>query len=673
MRRALFVCLFLLACAAVVHAQVVVNYTVVVPEGRRISIETYRLNGRDYAPLSEIARSFFRGSDVEDNGRTILWQDEELRAAPASFYVLRNSDDGTRMAQMPYPAVDIRGETCLPVLPLCSAVEALGLYETDVRGTVITLRRFTHRATALLFPESVYEEEEFGEVEEQVEHIPSGDVITGLNAPDDEDELPRESVQSTPATKRIGRAVAPSGNAAARIGAISAPAHGDADTRSPEPPKGAISGKRQTKSSKQAPAVQPHTTPSIDTTDAQPGRYNIPRDLYRRELLDDSSRSFLDAPTLPDAGPPIASLLWPEPAPGLEIISMDVDVRTNAVNIVVEGSGALENYQRPECDGRQLVLRFPGVRNGIAAKTLKKLGSTSPLVSVRSEQVGTILVYKIAFAHKVEKCTFSRKSSARLMFSVQTATGNAPTQSAASEAKKWALDVIVLDAGHGGKDVGAIGVTGCYEKDITLAIVKKLGALIERNLPETKVVYTRKDDRFVELYRRGQIANEAGGKLFISIHCNSMPTKPHSANGFETYILRPGRNEDAVRVAERENDAIRFESNQKRYKALTDEQFIVVNMAQSAFVKFSELFASTVQNEVGESTSLESRGVNQAGFYVLVGASMPNILFETAFLSNTDDEKFINSDRGQDAVARGLLNAIRIYAAKYQQVLDGQR
>jgi len=186
-------------------------------------------------------------------------------------------------------------------------------------------------------------------------------------------------------------------------------------------------------------------------------------------------------------------------------------------------------------------------------------------------------------------------------------------------------------------------------------------------------VYTRKDDRFVELYRRGQIANEAGGKLFISVHCNSMPSKPHPAKGFETYILRPGRNEDAVRVAERENDAIRFESNQKRYKALTDEQFIVVNMAQSAFVKFSEMFAAAVQDEVGKATSLASRGVNQAGFYVLVGASMPNILFETAFLSNKDDEKFINSERGQNAVARGLFNAIRIYADKYEQMIEGQK
>jgi N-acetylmuramoyl-L-alanine amidase len=234
---------------------------------------------------------------------------------------------------------------------------------------------------------------------------------------------------------------------------------------------------------------------------------------------------------------------------------------------------------------------------------------------------------------------------------------------------KWSLDVIVIDPGHGGKDAGAVGVSGVREKDVVLSIAKKLGALITKQMPGTKVVYTRSDDTFVELDRRGQIANEAGGKLFISIHCNSTPHKPSAAQGFEVYILRPGKTADAVRVAEFENSVVKFEANAKRYKELTDEQFIIVNMAQSAFVKFSDAFAGFLTREVEKTTPLHIRGVNQAGFYVLVGASMPNVLIETAFLSNKKDERYLASDKGQRQLAQGMLNAIKAYRSYYERQL----
>ncbi len=241
-----------------------------------------------------------------------------------------------------------------------------------------------------------------------------------------------------------------------------------------------------------------------------------------------------------------------------------------------------------------------------------------------------------------------------------------------SAKKKWALDVIVLDAGHGGKDAGAIGVGKTKEKDVTLGIVKKLGALLKKALPGTKIVYTRTDDTFVELDRRGQIANENGGKLFISIHCNSTPKKPTKANGFEVYILRPGRNEDAVRVAEMENAVIKLEDNPKRYKPLTDEQFIVVSMAQSAFVKYSDMAAAMISAEVKKMREIGVRGVNQAGFLVLVGASMPNMLIETGFLSNKKDEKFLKSERGQTQMASAICRAIKAFRMRYEAQINGQ-
>ncbi len=240
------------------------------------------------------------------------------------------------------------------------------------------------------------------------------------------------------------------------------------------------------------------------------------------------------------------------------------------------------------------------------------------------------------------------------------------TKRAPEKGGKWAMDVIVLDAGHGGKDPGAQGVGGTNEKDVTLGIVLKLGALLEE--AGYKVVYTRRDDRFIELDRRGQIANEAKGKLFISIHCNSMPTKPNPAHGFESYILRPGKTESAVRVASRENNVIRFEKNTQRYGDLSDAQFIVAAMAQSAFVKTSEKFAARVQDELAKRLpGSRNNGVSQAGFLVLVGASMPNILIETGYISNTREEQVLASEEGQRKIAAGIAAAVK------RLVADGRK
>ena len=239
-----------------------------------------------------------------------------------------------------------------------------------------------------------------------------------------------------------------------------------------------------------------------------------------------------------------------------------------------------------------------------------------------------------------------------------------------NQRKRWEMDVIVLDAGHGGRDYGAIGVTKVKEKDVALGVTLKLGRLIEKHLKGVKVVYTRKTDTFVELHRRGQIANEAGGKLFISIHCNSLSHKPSSTRGFEVYLLRPGKTEDAIEIAERENSVIELEEGyEQRYQKLTDENFILVTMAQSAHVKASEFFADLLQKEIKENTDIPDRGVKQAGFYVLVGASMPNVLVETAYLSNRQDERILKSDKGQEEIAEALFDAVNKYKQEYEKLL----
>jgi N-acetylmuramoyl-L-alanine amidase len=235
---------------------------------------------------------------------------------------------------------------------------------------------------------------------------------------------------------------------------------------------------------------------------------------------------------------------------------------------------------------------------------------------------------------------------------------------------KWKLDLIVIDAGHGGKDPGTIGVRGTHEKNITLAVALKLGRLIESTLKDVKVVYTRKTDTFVELYKRTQIANEAGGKLFISIHCNSVERKPSPMNGFEIYLLRPGRTEEAVQIASKENAVIQFEQGyEERYKKLTEEEFIIVTMAQSAYMKQSEQFAKAAAETMSEELKIKKSGVKQAGFYVLVGASMPNALVELGYLSNKNEERVLCSESGQTKIAEALFQSIKKYKIEYEKSL----
>lgn len=240
------------------------------------------------------------------------------------------------------------------------------------------------------------------------------------------------------------------------------------------------------------------------------------------------------------------------------------------------------------------------------------------------------------------------------------------------KAERWNFDVVVIDAGHGGKDHGAIGINGAKEKDINLAIALKLGKMIEKELKDVKVVYTRKDDSFVELYKRGKIANENDGKLFISIHCNSTAKKNSDANGFEVYLLRPGKTQDAIDIAEQENAVIKYESDPQRYQKLTDENFILVSMAHSAYMKYSEKFAELLHLQFSNDSKVESRGVKQAGFYVLVGASMPSVLIETGFLSHKREAEYLKSTKGQEEIAAAIFRAVKGYKTYYEKVVESE-
>ena len=232
---------------------------------------------------------------------------------------------------------------------------------------------------------------------------------------------------------------------------------------------------------------------------------------------------------------------------------------------------------------------------------------------------------------------------------------------------RWRLDTIVLDAGHGGKDPGTMGQRGTKEKDIALDITKRVGLLLEKNT-KLKVIYTREEDIFIPLWKRTKIANESNGKMFLSIHLNGSPNK--SAYGFETYLLRPGKTEDAIEVASRENEVIKFEEKtDNRYKDLSGENLIMATMAQSIFMKESEELAAMIQEEMAKKIKSKNRGVKQAGFHVLIGASMPNILIEAGYLTNRNEEKNLRNAKYRQTIANCIYKAIVKFRYSREQYL----
>lgn len=241
-----------------------------------------------------------------------------------------------------------------------------------------------------------------------------------------------------------------------------------------------------------------------------------------------------------------------------------------------------------------------------------------------------------------------------------------PTSATTSTKKaRWALTTIVIDAGHGGKDPGAIGIDDLQEKVVTLSVARRLRDELKRAMPGVRIIMTRESDVFVELDRRGEIANRRGGRLFISIHCNSMPEKPHPVSGFECYILRPGRSGDAAAVAGKENDAVRYETRAQKYKTNNADGTIVAGMAQSAFARYSEDAAQRISRELRNGTSLNDRGVHQAGFYVLVGAAMPAVLVEIGYLTSESDILLLKSANGRQKIAKSIANGIVAYQKHY--------
>ncbi len=220
---------------------------------------------------------------------------------------------------------------------------------------------------------------------------------------------------------------------------------------------------------------------------------------------------------------------------------------------------------------------------------------------------------------------------------------------------------VVIDAGHGAHDKGCSG-SASREKDVALKVALELGKTIEENLPDVKVVYTRKSDVFVELIDRAGIANKNNADLFISIHCNSGPAV---AYGTETYTMGLHTSEGNLKVAKRENSVILKEEGYKEnydgFDPSSPQSHILLTLRQSAYMDNSLRFAQKVEHQFKHKVGRSSRGVKQAGFIVLWKSAMPSALVETGFLTNPAEEKFLNDKSGQSYIASGIYRAFKDY------------
>ena len=234
------------------------------------------------------------------------------------------------------------------------------------------------------------------------------------------------------------------------------------------------------------------------------------------------------------------------------------------------------------------------------------------------------------------------------------------------------IKTVVIDAGHGGKDPGAVAKTKLQEKDVVLDVSLQLGKLISARFPKVKVVYTRSTDVFVGLSKRAKIANDAGADLFISIHSNAAGNT--SAKGFESFVLGLHKSEAALEVAKWENSSILMEEDhEQKYESFDPndpDAYIALSLRQNAFLDQSLKLAHLFQENCVGDLKRPDRGVKQAGFLVLYKTTMPSVLVELGFLSNIEEEKFLASKKGRSLMAKELFDAFETYKGQNDKV-DG--
>jgi N-acetylmuramoyl-L-alanine amidase len=382
------------------------------------------------------------------------------------------------------------------------------------------------------------------------------------------------------------------------------------------------------------------------------------------------SADFLDkglsrlAPGVTAARPALASAKAPVKRVDSSVAFEEMRYRSypSFTRIVVEAAAGLSYLTA--ADKTEIRVRLSGL--SVPAARLEEIGD-GLVKEARLESVGPDALLNIVLEGPAgDVKTASLQDPFRVVVDVYRPKESAGTnvQRGRNGGGATPLKLIVLDAGHGGHDPGARGPNGVQEKDVVLDVTRRAARMIEDGLG-IKVVLTRSTDVFVPLRERTNFANKQRADLFVSIHANAHPQSV--SEGVETYFLSSEATDNAARqTAAIENNVVELESPQSRQK--TDLlKSILWDMAQSEFQQESSFLAETVQDSMAQSLRLVSRGVKQAGFYVLGGAAMPAILIEIGFLTNPKEERKLASPEHREAIARAIYASLAEYKRRYDQ------
>ena len=354
----------------------------------------------------------------------------------------------------------------------------------------------------------------------------------------------------------------------------------------------------------------------------------------------------------------------PAPAPAQGTVPLE-ELRYRSyptfTRVVIETGGKLA-YAVVAGD-EEVRVRLPGL--SLSRSRVEEIGD-GLVQEVRLETVGDAALLRVVLDGPAGEIKYTvLQDPYRLVLDVYRPK-DVPGTTDAARGGMQPLHLIVLDAGHGGHDSGATGPSGVMEKDVVLDVTRRVARLVENGLG-VKVALSRDSDVFVPLRERTNFANKQGADLFVSIHANAHPQAV--SEGVETYFLSSEASDNAARqVAATENNVVQLESAASRRQGDVLKS-ILWDLAQSEFQEESSFMAETVQDSMSKSLNLVSRGVKQAGFYVLGGAAMPAILIEIGFLTNRKEEKKLATPEHREALARAIYTGLAEYKRRYDQRL----
>jgi N-acetylmuramoyl-L-alanine amidase len=373
---------------------------------------------------------------------------------------------------------------------------------------------------------------------------------------------------------------------------------------------------------------------------------------------------------------------------GYNITGVDFDERMNGILIRLKTTKRFSkssiSYTKKE--NRVYLTIYEAFLNEKSFKSLQNKGIIRKVDAIQTQKTAQIIFTVLGKLNKSSVSVEVDQANNDILLVIGTALSANDMSQLEDEKQKdtevkkkvdsrFVVDTIVLDPGHGGKDPGAVGqLSGkkkLLEKHVVLNIGHQLKKILEKRLPDTKIVLTRTQDEYYSLYQRGKAANRVKGKLFISIHCNA--NKSSKANGFSTYVIGTSKTDEAREAALLENKVIEYDDaeTQRKYKGIN---LIKATMAQSAYARQSFHLAAIMNNQVGtemSALSVKNRGVKQAPFYVLYGPSMPSVLVETAFISNKNEVKILASRNNQNKIAESISGSIVQYTKDIDAIYSG--